>query len=152
MKRGRAGKYVRDGMSVEVIRNVFDTHGDVLLAAKRAFKLKEKADMALALFTLSGAMIPESDEWTLHSYLEKIHKSEARLGIGYVEVNGKCNNLHHFLPFILGPENQDDSSKYLIILNIGYVIIIPSQVRHLLIRHLLVLKGFFFLGTRKGVW
>lgn len=88
MKRGRAGKYVRDGMSVEVIGNVFDTHGDVLLA----FKLKEKADMALALFTLSGAMIPESDEWTLHSYLEKIHKSEARLGIGYVEVNGKCNN------------------------------------------------------------
>ncbi len=87
MKKGRAGTYVRDGVSIELIGNVYDDHNTVLSQAQSAFHLKKKVDgQVLALFTLSGALILNSEEWTLHSYLQKTHKSDARLGIGYIEV------------------------------------------------------------------
>ena len=38
----------------------------------------------LALFTLAGAMIMPTTEWSLGTCLRKIHKSDARLGVGYV--------------------------------------------------------------------
>ncbi len=43
--------------------------------------------MALGLFTMSGAMIPDAGEWILREYLKRIRKGKAKMGIGYVEVN-----------------------------------------------------------------
>lgn len=87
MKKGRAGTYVRDGMSIEVIANVFDSHDDLLKKAQSAFNLRVHKRETLALFTVSGALIQGTNEWTLHAYLQQTHKSDARLGIGYVEVD-----------------------------------------------------------------
>ena len=88
MKKGRAGTYVRDGMSVEVIANVYDSSDDILFKARSAFHLKKRKGEVLALFTLSGACIQASEDWTLHAYLQKTHKSEAKLGVGYIPVSG----------------------------------------------------------------
>lgn len=87
MKKGRGGTYVRDGMSIEIIGNVYDRHCDVLSKGQSAFRLKKRVNgQILALFTLSGSLILDSGVWTLRSYLERTHKSEARLGVGYIEV------------------------------------------------------------------
>ena len=40
----------------------------------------------LSLFNLSGAIISDSPDWNLGKYLRRIHKTEVRLGIGYIEV------------------------------------------------------------------
>lgn len=71
-------------MSVEIIANVYD---DILGKAQFAFHLKERKGEVLALFTLSGACIQASESWTLHAYLQKTHKNEAKLGVGYIQVS-----------------------------------------------------------------
>lgn len=87
MKKGRGGTYRRDGVSIEVIGNSSDSHGDVLDRGQSAFHLKKRLHgQVLALFTMSGSLILDDGSWTLHSYLQRIHKSDARLGIGYIEV------------------------------------------------------------------
>lgn len=87
MKQGRNGGYVRDGVSVELMASSLDTHGDILEKARETFNLKLSEDLKiLKLFTLSGAVIPCSEDWSLGSYLKRCHKSEGRIGVGYVEV------------------------------------------------------------------
>lgn len=93
MKQGRSGGYVRDGVSVELIANASNTYDDILEQARKTFHLKLTSNIkVLRLFTLSGAVIPSSEEWSLGSYLKKSHRSEARIGIGYIEVCSYYSN------------------------------------------------------------
>ena len=90
MKQGRSGGYVRDGVSVEMMASSSNTHSDILEQARKTFGFSSEMDMkVLKLFTLSGAVIPASDDWSLGSYLKKSHRSEARIGIGYIDVGIK---------------------------------------------------------------
>ena len=41
------------------------------------------------MFTTNGARIVE-DDWTLGSYLQKLHKSDARFGIGELSSGDLC--------------------------------------------------------------
>lgn len=85
MKQGRSGGYVRDGMSVEVMASSGDAYDDVLELASKTFHLKPSTNKILRLFTLSGAVIPPCEEWSLGSYLKRSHRNEVRIGIGYIE-------------------------------------------------------------------
>ena len=41
-----------------------------------------KEEQTFSLFTTNGARIVEKDDWTLGDCLHKLHKSDARFGIG----------------------------------------------------------------------
>ena len=86
MKRGKKGSYVRDGMAVEVVAQSSDTYDQMVQHGRTAINLKDKSGMKLCIFTMAGAMIPSGCEWTLGEYLKRIKKSDAKIGIGYVEV------------------------------------------------------------------
>ena len=89
MKQGRSGGYVRDGVPVEMMASSSNTHSDIL-------------EQACKTFTLSGAVIPTSDDWSLGSYLKKSHRSEACIGIGYIDVSIKLyDTIHDCLCFLL---------------------------------------------------
>ena len=87
MKVGRGGGYKRDGKSMELFAPPDCSHSDLLELARDNFRLSSINDLQqkLVLFTLSGAVIVADEKWTLGSYLKKIKKSEAKLGIGYVD-------------------------------------------------------------------
>ena len=57
IKKGRGGTYVRDGMSIEIIGGVLDTHSDVLTQAQSVF---QDGGKVLALFTLSGDVLTQA--------------------------------------------------------------------------------------------
>lgn len=58
----------------------------VMCYTKLSQLFTQKKGQVIALFTLSGALISNDGDWTLLAYFEKTHKSDARLGIGYIEV------------------------------------------------------------------
>lgn len=87
MKKGKTGSYVRDGMFVEVLGETDDSHEKVICRGVEIFDIIHKEGMVLSLFTMAGAMIPQSDQWTLGGHLKRIKKGEAKFGIGYVDVS-----------------------------------------------------------------
>ena len=88
MKKGKTGTYARDGMAVEVMATSCDSYEELIHYGQSSFKFDPptKKALKLALFTMSGTMIPKSGDWTLGEYVKRIKKSEAKIGIGYVEV------------------------------------------------------------------
>lgn len=87
MRRTKTGSYVRDGMAVEVVAASTYTYSDMLEQGCAALNLDRSClGMVLHLFNMSGAMIPQSEEWTIGGYLRRMKKKEVKFGIGYVEV------------------------------------------------------------------
>ena len=87
MKKGRRGAYGRDGASIEVMADSSDNYNQLLERSSSAFQLScQHGGQVLSLFNLSGAIISDSPDWNLGKYLRRIHKTEVRLGIGYIEV------------------------------------------------------------------
>ena len=87
MRIGRAGSYIRDGLSVEIVADTMDSYKELLDRACDVFHLSaSKDEMVPHIFTTSGSMIIDSGNWTLGDYLKCTKKSEAKLGIGYAKV------------------------------------------------------------------
>jgi hypothetical protein len=86
MKRLRTGTFVRDGMGVEVVGETTDSYDRVLSRGIEIFDIDPKKGTP-CLFTVSGAMICYSEEWTLNNYIKRIKKKEVKFGIGYVDVS-----------------------------------------------------------------
>lgn len=87
MKTGRSGSYVRDGMSIEIVADSMDSYKELIDRGCAVFHLPNSKDgMIVNIFTMSGSMIIDSGDWTPGEYLKRTKKSEAKLGIGYVEV------------------------------------------------------------------
>ena len=72
MKRNRGGNYSREGMSVEVFCSRSDTYETIIDKACFALYIT-KEEQTFSLFTTNGARIVEKDDWTLGSYLQKLH-------------------------------------------------------------------------------
>lgn len=87
MRRSKTGSYVRDGMSVEVIANSLDDYQELMDRGLSALDFGPVHGMVFKLFTVSGAMLPDSSSWTLGEYLKRVKKGEAKLGIGCIEVS-----------------------------------------------------------------
>ena len=83
MRRSKAGSYVRDGMSVEVMVKSSDNYEGLIA---QGLDLDTVQGSSLKLFSMSGAMIPDVSSWTLGDYLQRVKKGEVKLGIGLVEV------------------------------------------------------------------
>ena len=87
MKIGGLGAYVRDGMSVEILVEESCSRDQLLERGREVFKLEESFHgQILSLFTMTGAAIVD-EKWRLSDYIKRLKKSEAKLGIGYVDVN-----------------------------------------------------------------
>ena len=81
MKCKCGGSYCRDGMSVEVFCSRSDSYVTIIDKACIALDIERK-EQKFSLFTVNGARIIEDDEWTLGDYLQRLHKSDARIGLG----------------------------------------------------------------------
>lgn len=63
-----------------LIRTQSFTHRELIeLAGENLHMKTNKNGQHLAIFSISGALIIPTTEWTLNNYLKKIHKSDARL-------------------------------------------------------------------------
>ena len=85
MKKGRLGAYVRDGMSVEIVEDESCSRDKLIERGRDALKLETHEELELALFTTSGAMIMD-EKWKLGDHIKRVKKSEAKVGIGYIDV------------------------------------------------------------------
>ena len=93
MKKGRSGTYSRDGVSIEVVADRYDTYDKLLERGCKDLQI-DKRRSTLSLFTLAGAVIlceERNDEshWSLGEYLKMVRKgpSELKLGIGQKPVS-----------------------------------------------------------------
>lgn len=90
MRCTKTGSYVRDGMAVEVVAKTSDSYSELIDHGCSALNLDRLSrGMVLNLFNMSGAMVPEKEEWNVGEYLKRMKKSEVKIGIGYVEVGNR---------------------------------------------------------------
>ena len=59
MRRSKAGSYVRDGMSVEVMVKSSDNYEGLIAQGVSVLDLDTVQGSSLKLFSMSGAMIPD---------------------------------------------------------------------------------------------
>lgn len=74
MKKVKTGSFSRDGMFVEVLGRTDDSQDKVIMRSLELFDLSPIVGKMICLFTMSGAMIPRSEDWTLGEHLQRTKK------------------------------------------------------------------------------
>ena len=95
MRKNKAGRYVADGITVELVFDRSDEYADVLKKSCEAVDVPSKPpNHELVLFTFGGALIPEKEGWNIGSYMRQCHRGpgNTKLGIGFIKVSIACYN------------------------------------------------------------
>ena len=86
MKEGKSGLFVRDGMLVEVVMKISDGYKQMIRSAAIVLRLDDMVDSSLSLFTMAGALIPETANWSIGEYVKRVRQSHIKLGVGAIQV------------------------------------------------------------------
>ena len=82
---------MKDGVSIEIMADKHISYMELAVLCSTTLEMPDPPiNHHLALLTTGGAVIQETDEWTLGGYMKQQYRgpSKLRIGVGYIETAG----------------------------------------------------------------